>query len=60
MLHTFNCSAYEIAQPTYDSLASFGIITPENNAMQTMRWKTINLREVVTYNKNSSSPQDFI
>lgn len=60
MLHTFNCSAYEIAQSTYDSLASFGIITPENNAMQTMRWKTVNLREVVTHNKNSTSPQDFI
>lgn len=60
MLHSFSCAAYEIAQPTYDSLTSFGIIAPENNTMQTMRWKTINLREAVERNKESANPQEFI
>jgi hypothetical protein len=60
MLHSFSCAAYEIAKPTYDSLTSFGIIAPANNTMQTMRWKTISLREMIERNKESSNPQEFI
>ena len=60
MLHTFNCAAYEMAKPTYDSLIEFGIITPEHNTMQTMRWKTVELRSVVTKNKELEKPQDII
>jgi hypothetical protein len=56
MLHSFSCAAYEIAKPTYDSLTSFGIIAPANNTVQTMRWKTINLREIIERNKESSNP----
>jgi hypothetical protein len=56
MLHTFNCAAYEVAEPTYKSLVKFGIVTPENNTMQTMRWKTVNLREAIERNKNLANP----
>ncbi|MDD7753768.1 MAG: hypothetical protein PUJ51_04585 [Clostridiales bacterium] len=60
MLHTFNCVAYEMAEPTYDSLISFGILEPAINTPQTMRWKTVDLREIALQNKQSASPKDFI
>ena len=56
MLHTFNCAAYEVAEPTYNSLVKFGIVAPENNTMQTVRWKTVNLREAIERNKNLANP----
>lgn len=56
MLHTFNCAAYEVAEPTYNSLVKFGIVAPENNTMQTVRWKTVSLREAIERNKNLSNP----
>ena len=60
MLHTFNCVAYEMAEPTYDSLISFGILEPAINTPQTMRWKTVDLREIALQNKQSANPKDFI
>lgn len=60
MLHTFNCVAYEMAEPTYDSLISFGILEPAINTPQTMRWKTVNLREAALKNAESPQPKDYI
>lgn len=60
LLHTFTCNAYEMAPSTYDSLISFGILAPELIAPQTMRWKTVDLREVAEKNANSEKPADFI
>ena len=60
MLHTFNCVAYEMAEPTYDSLISFGILEPAINTPQTMRWKTVDLREIAIQNAQSANPKDFI
>lgn len=60
MLHTFNCNAYEMAPCSYDSLVSFGILAPEMTTPQTMRWKTVDLREIAEKNANSDHPQDFI
>ena len=60
MLHTFNCSAYEMSEPTYDNLISFGILAPEDNTIQTMRWKTVDVRQAIIDNANSEKPKDYI
>lgn len=60
MLHTFNCVAYEMAEPTYDSLISFGILEPAINTPQTMRWKTVDLREAALKNAELPQPKDYI
>ena len=60
MLHTFNCSAYEMGEPTYNNLISFGILAPEDNTIQTMRWKTVDVRQAIIDNANSDNPQDYI
>lgn len=60
MLHSFSCAAYEMAEPTYDSLISFGILEPEINTPQTMRWKTVDLREAALKNAQSANPQELI
>lgn len=60
MLHTFNCSAYEMSEPTYDNLISFGILAPEDNTIQTMRWKTVDIRQAIIDNANSEKPKDYI
>jgi hypothetical protein len=49
-----------MAEPTYDSLISFGILAPAINTPQTMRWKTVDLREAAIKNAKLSSPKDFI
>lgn len=43
MLHTFNCTAYEVADYTYKNLADFGIITTTNPTTKQLRWQTIEL-----------------
>lgn len=60
LLHTFNCQAYEMAEPTYQSLIKYGILNPKNNMMSTMRWKTVDLREAVARNAESENPQQYI
>ena len=56
LLHTFNCVAYEMAESTYESLTSFGIIEPAITTPQTMRWRTVELRDVALKNKESDNP----
>ena len=60
MLHTFNCTAYEIAEPTHEALLSAGIIAPIAGSQQTLKWKTIDLQQVTLRNQFSSSPQEYI
>lgn len=60
MLHTFNCSAYEMGEPTYNNLIAFGILAPEDNTVQTMRWKTVDVRQAIIDNMESEQPQDYI
>ena len=60
LLHTFNCVAYEMAESTYESLTSFGIIEPAITTPQTMRWRTVELREAALKNKESDNPLDKI
>jgi hypothetical protein len=35
-----------MGESNYDSLIAFGILAPAINTPQTMRWKTVDLREV--------------
>lgn len=43
MLHTFNCSAYEIDNYNYESLREHGLISVSNDVRYQMRWSTIQL-----------------
>lgn len=43
MLHTFSCTAYEIAEYSYEALDSYGIITTEAPDKKQLRWQTIDL-----------------
>lgn len=43
MLHTFTGTAYEIAEYSYDSLASYGFIDIDDPNFQQLRWETIDL-----------------
>lgn len=41
MIHTFNSTAYEIADCTYENLAYYGFIKLNNPEVPQLRWKTI-------------------
>lgn len=53
MLHTFTCTAYEIAAFTYENLNAYNLIHIAAEAKMVMRWKTISLRDQYN-NKNKS------
>jgi hypothetical protein len=43
MLHTFNCTAYEIAEYNYSNLNKFGLITTADPTVAQLRWETVDL-----------------
>ena len=45
MLHTFNTTAYEIADFTYEELNKYGFISVEDPEVPYMRWMTVNFAE---------------
>lgn len=46
MLHTFNCTAYEIAECNYENLKSLGVVQLNSlNEIQSLYWKTIDLND---------------
>ena len=45
MLHTFNSTAYEIAECNYDNLAKYDFIHIDQNEKRYMRWETIEFTE---------------
>lgn len=46
MLHTFNCTAYEIATPSYENLNSLNILGFNDiSSRQVTQWKTIDLSQ---------------
>lgn len=47
MLHTFNCTAYEIAEFNYDELNSYGFISLIDPEVSYLRFKTINFSKTV-------------
>lgn len=46
MLHSFNCTAYEVADYTYQELNNYGFITIDNPNVETIHWMTVNLNEM--------------
>ena len=46
MLHTFNCSAYEIDDYTYENLHKHGLLSVLNNVQYQMRWATVELSTI--------------
>lgn len=56
MLHTFNCTAYEIAECSYENMNLFGILgINETTQPSVMRWKTIPLNTAIFENNSSWS-----
>ena len=56
MLHTFNCSAYEIDDYNYDNLYKHGLITVINNVKYQMRWATT---ELSSFNRETGKIEYF-
>lgn len=46
MLHTFNCSAYEIDDYTYDNLNKYDLLSIYNDIQYQMRWATVELSSI--------------
>ena len=48
MLHTFNCTAYEIDDLTYENLGTYGFISAELNEKDTtaLRFRTLKLKDI--------------
>ena len=46
VLHTFNSTAYEIKEYTFDNLKESGFIVTEDPTIKRIRWETIKLNEV--------------
>ena len=44
MLHTFNCTAYEIADSSYEHLLSYGFIKTAHLSEKQLRWSTVELK----------------
>lgn len=47
MLHTFNCTAYEIADFTYQNLNAFNFIQLKDPEVATLRFETIDFKDIV-------------
>jgi hypothetical protein len=45
MLHTFNSTAYEVADFNYTTLGDMKFITIDNGSMTTLHWETVNFYE---------------
>jgi hypothetical protein len=45
MLHTFTCTAYEIAEFNFDNLERYGFINPEEKLTVQTRWLTVDLTD---------------
>lgn len=48
MLHTFSCTAYEIADYNYRTLDSYGLVTITSPKYTFMRWETVDLAPIST------------
>jgi hypothetical protein len=53
LLHSFNCTAYEIANYTYDNLINYNFVNIiDNSDIQFLSWKTIEFGQVKKINNN--------
>lgn len=66
MLHTFTCSAYEIAESSYENLDKYNFIQIEQASEKQLRWETIELwklkqsNEDILLNKHPAVMAEFI
>ena len=44
MLHSFNCTAYEVAEASYESLSSYNFIKTTRLVKKQLRWTTVELK----------------
>lgn len=51
MLHSFNSTAYEMAECTYENMGKYGIISIDDPQYKSLRWETVRLAE---YNEKES------
>jgi hypothetical protein len=59
MLHTFSCTAYEIADYTTDNLEYYGLIDPTENLKTMTRWTTIDLTKIDTSKYDISKDDNY-
>ena len=53
MIHTFNCTAYEIAENNYDSLEQYNFIKVNATIQPSLRWLSVDLSaDKIQNNKN--------
>ena len=52
MLHTFSCTAYEIAEFNYETLKNMGFIVIGDQTIVSLHWKTVDLKKMPTGNTN--------
>jgi len=57
MIHSFSCTAYEIAELTYDNLIEYGIVTPKEITHFNEQWGSINVKEMLN-NVNKILPTE--
>lgn len=54
MLHTFNCTAYEIAEYNFDNLKKYGFMNSSDLAYKEMKFNMLKLNTILTETKGSS------
>jgi len=47
MLHSFNCTAYEIDDLTYDNLIKYGIVIEKNISNIEEQWSSIDIKRIL-------------
>ena len=47
MIHTFTCTAYEIAELTYDNLLYYNIVSKNNISLAVKQWSSIKLNDIL-------------
>lgn len=60
MLHDFSCTAYEIAELTYDNLVEYGIVVPKAFSNFEEQWGSIDVRAMMYSDNKILSEDGFI
>ena len=60
MLHDFSCTAYEIAELTYDNLVEYGIVVPKAFSNFEEQWGSIDVRAMMYSDDKVMSEDGFV
>lgn len=58
MIHTFSCTAYEVAECNHENLVKYGILSTDLPEFQQFRWKTVSLVDRVISEKQFVAADD--